>query len=339
MTDSIALGKTGETDAGRSFPPWSVHAITAGIVVVSLLLGFSFWADWFTSIDRIVCTICVAIGLIISISKSWWNSEQPTRVVAPAILWTFSLIFVGLAFTTGRPKFYAIAVGLAVAGWFAAQMKGESVGNAIAIGLALMVPALVKAFEERSAFAEIESIAVSVTSGLADVFSQYHYREGNTLYFGYGIADQFSCVGKWDSIVTFLGISLLCVFAFRRSLVSGLATCSLAFFVWIAVRAAAWVIMSLIVSSTQQVTESAPITVMNWTLSLEIGLFLFGGLVIVSLDQLFSSLLAPIPIEFINPDFPLVAIFWNAVVGLPSLNPEVPSRAMEIEDFAEDFPV
>jgi hypothetical protein len=78
---------------------------------------------------------------------------------------------------------------------------------------------------------------------------------------------------------------------------------------------------------------------MNWTFGIEIGLFLIGALLIISLDQLFSSLLAPIPVEFINPDFPLVAIFWNAMVGLPSLNPEVPSRAMEIEDYAEEFPV
>jgi hypothetical protein len=339
MTDSIALSETGTNVSGRSLPSWAVHAVSIGIIAICLLLGSSFWADWFTSIDRIVCTICVAIGLIISISKSWWNSDQPARIVAPCVLWLLAAVFVGLAITTSRPKFFALALGLSVAGWFAAQMKGESVGNAIAIGLAFMVPALVRAFEERKAFADIESIAVSVTSGLADVFGQSHYREGNTLYFGYGIADQFSCVGKWDSIVTFLGISLLCVFAFRRSLVSGFATCSLAFFVWIAVRATAWVVLSLIVSSTQQTSESAPITVMNWTFGLEIGLFLVGALLIISMDQLFSSLLAPIPIEFINPDFPLVAIFWNAVVGLPSLNPEVPSRAMEIEDFAEEFPV
>ena len=325
--------------AGRSLPPWAVHAVTIGIIAVSLLLGFSFWADWFTSIDRVVCTICVAIGLIISISKSWWNSDQPARVVAPCILWSLAIVFVGIAITTSRPKFFALSLGLSVAGWCASQMRGESVGNAIAIGLALMVPALVRAFEERNAFADIESISVNVTSGLADVFGQSHYREGNTLYFGYGIADQFSCVGKWDSIVTFLGISLLCVFAFRRSLLSGLATCSLAFFVWIAVRATAWVVLSLIVSSTQKTGELAPVMVMNWTFGLELGLFVVGALLIISMDQLFSSLLAPIPIEFINPDFPLVAIFWNSVVGLPSLNPEVPSRAMEIEDFEEEFPV
>lgn len=336
MTDSIALGESGKTASGRSLPTWAVHAITIGIVATSLLLGFSFWADWFTSIDRIVCTICVAVGLIISISRSWWNSDKPARVVAPGLLWSFSAIFVGIAIATSRPKFYAIALGLSVAGWFAAQMKGESVGNAIAIGLAFMVPALVKAFEERNAFASIESIAVSVTSGLADVFAQYHFREGNTLYFGYGIADQFSCVGKWDSIVTFLGISLLCVFAFRRSLVSGLATCSLAFFVWIAVRAAAWVVLSLIVSSTEQNNESSPMAVMHWNTTLEVSLFLIGALLIVSLDQLFSSFLAPIPIEFINPDFPLVAIFWNSIVGLPNLNPEVPSLATGVEDFNED---
>jgi hypothetical protein len=339
MNESMALGETRATaPARRSLPTGVVHGVTAGLVFVSVTLGFSFWADWFTSIDRIVCTICVAIGLIISISRSWWNSDQVSRVASPSILWGISLFFLMLAVTTSRPKFCAIALGLAVAGWFAAQMKGESVGNAIAIGLAFMVPALVKAFEERNAFVQIESLAVSVTSGLADVFGQSHYREGNTLYFGYGIADQFSCVGKWDSIVTFLGISLLCVFAFRRNLISGLATCSLAFFVWIAVRATAWVILSLIVSSSQQTNATAPVTVMNWSFSLEIGLFLLGGLFIVSLDQLFGSLLAPIPVEFINPDFPLVALFWNSLVGLPSLNPEIPTRSMDIEDFAEDYP-
>ena len=76
--------------------------------------------------------------------------------------------------------------------------------------------------------------------------------------------------------------------------------------------------------------------VMHWNTTLEVSLFLIGALLIVSLDQLFSSFLAPIPLEFINPDFPLVAISWNSIVGLPNLNPEVPSLATAVEDFNED---
>jgi hypothetical protein len=304
------------------------HAVTLTLMLLSLLIGIGFWRDWFSTVDRFVCTICVFSGLAIALVRCFWDSDQPARRAGPIFFWSFAGAILAISAVTGRPKLAGIAMGMAAIGWFCHQIRGESHSNAIALGLAFMIPSLVDACKDRGAFDATESVAVDVTSGLADALLQSHQRVGNTIQFGHGVADKFSCEGNWDSIVTFMGISMFCIYAYRRNFLSGLITFSLAFFVWIALRGTAWVTLSTMATYQEEWVA--------WSVGLEIFLFLVGAAFIVSLDQFFAMLLQPIPPEFINPDFPLVATCWNWIVGLPKLTTTVPVREFQADEIEED---
>ena len=99
--------------------------------------------------------------------------------------------------------------------------------------------------------------------------------------------------------------------------------------VWIAVRATAWVGLAWMGIRNGIWYE--------WSFGFELGLFVLGAILVVSLDQLTSAFLEPIPFEFINTDFPLFAFMWNWVCGLPSLTVNVPQRDAEFGEVEDDF--
>lgn len=301
------------------------HLITAILIALCLVLGLSFWRDWLSSIDRVVCTGCVMLGLLVALARSRWkSSETPGRWAVPILFWSIAGLVILFALATMRLKLCGIALGFAVAGWCSCRIRGESVAHALTLGMAFMIPSLVDACKDRGAFEWAESIAIQITSGLADALSQSNLRVDNTIMFGHGIADRFSCEGNWDSIVTFMGISFFCIYVFRRRLLNSVITLALAFVVWMAVRGAAWVTLSLIAS--QPGGEW-----IEWSVGLEILLFVIGAILIFSVDQFFGALLEPIPDEFINPDFPLAALCWNWIVGLPNLSASVPVRDVQAD--------
>lgn len=318
-----------QSPARAGVPNMIAHAVTGTLMFLSLVIGLGFWRDWFSSVDRLVCTVFVFLGLAIALYRCFWGSDQPPRRVGPIAFWSLAAVILLFSTVSGRPKLAGIAMGMAAIGWFCHQIRGESHSNAIALGLAFMVPSLVDACKARGAFDATESIAVDVTSGLADALLQSHLRVGNTIQFGHGVADKFSCEGNWDSIVTFMGISMFCIYAYRRNLVSGLITFSLAFVVWIALRGAAWVTLSTMATYQEEWVA--------WSVGLEVFLFVIGAIFIVSLDQFFAMLLQPIPPEFINPDFPLVTSCWNWIVGLPKLTTAVPVREFQADEIEEDY--
>ncbi|MCU0717654.1 MAG: hypothetical protein MUD03_16155 [Pirellula sp.] len=322
-----AMGSPSSARAG--VPNMIAHVVTFTLMFLSFVIGLGFWRDWFSSVDRLVCTVFVFLGLAIALYRCFWGSDQPARRVGPIAFWSFAAVILVFSTVSGRPKLAGIAMGMAAIGWFCHQIRGESHSNAIALGLAFMIPSLVDACKDRGAFDATESVAVDVTSGLADALLQSHLRVGNTIQFGHGVADKFSCEGNWDSIVTFMGISMFCIYAYRRNLINGLITFSLSFIVWMGLRGAAWVTLSTMATFQEEWVA--------WTVGLEIFLFIIGAIFIVSLDQFFAMLLQPIPAEFINPDFPLVATCWNWIVGLPKLTTAVPVRDFQADEIEEDY--
>ncbi|XZE36749.1 hypothetical protein SH501x_002333 [Pirellulaceae bacterium SH501] len=310
-------------------PNLIAHGVTFTLMFLSFVIGLGFWRDWFSSVDRLVCTVFVFLGLAIALYRCFWGSDQPSRRIGPIAFWSLAAVILLFSTVSGRPKLAGIAMGMAAIGWFCHQIRGESHSNAIALGIAFMIPSLVDACKDRGAFDATESVAVDVTSGLADALLQSHLRVGNTIQFGHGVADKFSCEGNWDSIVTFMGISMFCIYAYRRNLVNGLLTFSLAFIVWMALRGAAWVTLSTMATFQEEWVA--------WSMGLEIFLFIIGAIFIVSLDQFIAMLLQPIPSEFINPDFPLVATCWNWIVGLPKLTTAVPVRDFQADEIEEDY--
>lgn len=317
-TLELDVEKTQSVNMPRPAHVW-VEALSFAMLSAAVLVGIDFWRDWFSSIDRVICSVCVLIGLFVAFVRSDWIGERSLRRFFFAIsLFFAAAIVIVLSYSLGRPKLSGIACGLILAGWCSFRILGETVHQSLSLGLVFAIPSAIDAIAAREAFLRLETMAITLTSGLADAAEQSHVREGNKLIFGLGVADQFACLGKWDSVVSFFGIAVFCVLAFRRNLVSGVLTLALSGIVWMAVRAVAWVVLVWLGNTNGVWYE--------WSTGLEIGLFLIALVLVASIDQFFSALFEPIPFEFINADFPLVAFVWNWMCGLPKLTLSIPVR-------------
>jgi hypothetical protein len=324
-----------ELDENKAQPPRRVQPVQLWVEALSLVLlavaafvGIDFWRDWFSSVDRVICSVCVLIGLFVAFVRSDWNGEiSKRRLVLGLSFFIAGAIVIFLSNSLGRPKMTGIGCGLILAGWCTFRILGETVHHSLALGLVFAIPAAIDAIAARGAFLWLETQAITLTSGLADAVEQSHVREDNKLIFGLGVADQFECLGRWDSVVSFLGIAVFCVLAFRRSLVSGALTLALSGIVWIAVRGTAWVILAWLGNRNGVWYE--------WSAGLEVGLFLTALVLVVSIDQFLSVLLEPIPFEFINADFPLFAYLWNWMCGLPRLTLSIPVREDDFTDLTD----
>ena len=307
-----------------SYHPW-IELLLIPLLAAAVYFGIDFWKDWFSSVDRVICSVCVLIGLIVAFGRSAWGGRRSSSRFAFAGLLCFAAsIVIFASYNLGRPKLSGISCGLILAAWCILRILGESYQHSLSLGLVFAIPSAVDAFAQRGAFDWLESVAIKFTSGLADAAELTHVQEGEKLIFGLGVADQFSCLGKWDSLLSLFGIAVFCVLSFRRNFVSGLFAIAISTCVWIAVRGSAWVVLAWLGNRNGIWHE--------WSPGLEIGLFFFGAILVVSIDQFISAILEPIPFEFVNLDFPLFAFAWNWLCGLPRLTVTVPQR----EDFSQD---
>jgi len=313
------------TIAVQSSPHFWIEVVAGALLIAAFFVGIDFWKEWFSSTDRIICSVCVGLGLMVALFRSNWQGElSRVRVAFAMILFVAAAATLATSFSLGRLKLSGIACGLILAAWCSLRVRGESLQHALSLGLVFAIPTAIDACAARGAFDWLESVSISVTSGLADAAEQSHVREGDRLLFGLGVADQFSCLGEWDSVVSFFGIAVFCVLSFRRNLLAGAITLVMSAVVWIAVRGSAWVAIAWL-GNVNQVWY-------DWSPGLVILLFAIGAILLISIDQFFSTLLEPIPFEFINTDFPLFAFLWNWICGLPKLTVSVPQR----EDFSQD---
>ena len=302
-----------------------IEASCLGLLLLAVIVGADFCREWFSSLDRVLCSIFAFIGLCVALVRSDWNGERSRHRLALGLaLLSGATVVLFLSYFLARPKMSGIACGLILAGWCVFRVLSESVYQSLTLGLVFAIPAGIDAIAARGAFVGLESLAVAVTSGLADAAELSHVQEGNKLIFGLGVADQFTCLGKWDSVLSFFGIALFCVLVFRRNLVCGALSLALSAIVWIAVRGTAWVALAWLGNQNGVWYE--------WSAGLEIGLFLIALILVSSIDQFFAALFEPIPFEFINADFPLLAYLWNWMCGLPKLTLSIPVRD---DDFTE----
>ena len=307
-----------------SLQPWS-EVLSIVLLACAVFVGIDFWRDWFSSLDRVICSACLILGWIVAFSRSTWEGEQTrSRIIFAGLLFSLAAIFIGSSYYLAQPKLSGIACGLILAGWCSIRILGESYQHSFSLGLGFVIPSGIDALAARGAFHWLGSMAISVTSGLADLAEQANVREGEKLIFGQGVADQFSSLGNWDSVLSLFGVAVFCILSFRRNFLQGVVAIAMSALVWIAVRGSAWAVL-IWLGNRNGIWY-------NWSLGLAIGLFVLGAVLVVSIDQYFSALLEPIPFEFINLDFPLFAMIWNWLCGLPKLTVTVPQR----EEFAQD---
>jgi len=318
-----------ESGSSRSSGGLWIEVVAILLFIAALVAGLEFWKDWISSVDRMICTFCVSVGLIVAFCRSEWRGESSkARIFFGLALFCIAGAILGASYGLGRPKLAGIACGFTLAAWSSLRIVGESVQNSLSFGLVFGIPSLVDSIADRGGFDWLESVALYVTSGLADAVELSHVREGNKLLFGLGIADRFSCVDDWDSVLSFFSIAIFCILSFRRNLLGGVLTAILSVITWIAVRGTAWVAIVWLGNTRGIWYESS--------IGCEVGLFLFGALLVVSIDQFVAAMLEPIPLELTNLDFPLFLFLWNWICGLPKLTLSLPQRddnfSKEMED-------
>ena len=222
-----------------------IEVFAISLLAIAVFVGLDFWIDWFSSVDRVICSVCVLAGLFVAFFRSDWKGEpSQARLAFAGILCCLAVIIVCTSFFLGRPKLSGIACGLILAAWCSLRILGESYQHSLALGLVFGIPSAIDALAVRGGFAWVESVAISVTSGLADAADQPNVTEGDKIIFGKGVADKFSSIGEWDSLLSLVGVSVFCILAFRRNLLAGLFTIAFSAIVWIALRGSAWIVMA-----------------------------------------------------------------------------------------------
>lgn len=304
----------------------SLQGTAALLLGISVAVGWGFWMNWFSKTDSLVCSICLAAGFLIAFTRGMMLEPQHKRLIGPIIFLGIAFLVLFYSVVAGRPKLSCIAAGFSIAGWLAFVLRSESIFQALSLGVAFMVPSIVDACEQRGGFEFIETCALNLTSGLAEANSQFHIQRDGHIEFGHGVADRFSSVGRWDSILPFVGISFFCIYVFRRNLIPGVLVIVSAFLVWMAVRSTAWVAFSWYAEQYKIWPD--------WGMGTQLFLFSVGALMIICLDQFFGAFFEPIPTEFINEDLPLVATLWNGMVSLPSFSMKLPTRTIEQDEEA-----
>ena len=259
--------------------PW-VEALSVGLLVPAVYGGMDFWRDWFVSFDRVICSVFVLLGAIVGLVRSDWGSDRSlARFVLSLTFFAAAAGLIFLSKSLGSPWLSCIACGFVLAGWCSYRILGESVYYSASLGLIFAIPSFIDVLAAQGLFDWLEIQSATLASGLADTVELSHAREGSKIIFGLGTADQFGCQGKWDSVVSFFGIAVFCVLAFRRNLICGALTISLSGIVWIAVQGTAWVTLAWLGNRNGVWYE--------WSPELEIGLFLIAMVLVVSIDQFF----------------------------------------------------
>ncbi len=298
---------------------WLLDAVAMALVYVALIVGLDSWKSCLSSPDRTLCSVCLLLGICVALVRSnWQGTLSKLRVWFEIILFAVASLFLCIGLATSNPLWGGIAFGVIFAGWCVGRIRGESVSHALFLGLMFVVPFAIKPLADFGCFEWLESLTITMTSLLADAAGQPHASEDGAILFKQGIADHFSCIGAWDSLVSLFGVSLFCILAFRRNLLAATATVAMPVVVWAAVRSVAWVILSYLAYSNE--------TWYPWTFEMELGIFLLGATLVVSLDRFFANVFKPIPFGLFNTESPLGAFAWNWLCGLPQLELRIPKQ-------------
>ena len=323
---AITIEMEDRDDANISGPTnWSscwIELVSLALIVGSALPSHRFWQTLFSTADRTVLSVCIAAGLIIAIAQAAWRGNQSKwRIASAVLLWISALVLIGLSFGGDQLEFFQqplVAIGLAFAGWCTVRVRGESLAFALSLGGAITFPAGIEWMNRTGWDTLIESFAANLTAGLADASHFFNMREGSNIFFVNGVASRFSSIGELDSVVSFIAVGVFFLLVRRRNLLSAVVTIASSILVWLAVRAVAWVILLHLGARNGSWYE--------WSFQMELGCLIVGCLLIVSLQEFFSELLQPIPLEFSNTEFPLFTMGWNWLCGLPKLTVSVPQR-------------
>lgn len=314
-----------------------IELVSILLILIALVNLRTLLSTWLTSSDRLFFVFAMGLGLAFAFGRANWRGvENPWRLLRAAILWSFSIVCIlcGMITSENWSHFWmSCAIGMAVAAWLSVRVRGELVYFGISIGMTLAMPALIDLIGQSGIYKWLESAAIEMTNSLADSSGISNIQEEGTIVFERGVARDFSSVGSIGGLISLLGISMFCGLARRRNLVSFLLSFLSCAFVWLAVRTFLWLILVHIGSRYGMWVD--------WSTMTDVIGLVLGAILVISVESFFGAILMPIPLEYLNMDFPLISLGWNWICGLPRLTFSVPQRESDFGplegEFEEEF--
>ena len=287
------------------------------LAAVALYDGMDAWKSWFFSPDRRFFVLCAVVGIGIALLRSKWSgNEHRWKSWLASTLYASATLLILAGFTRTNPWWSGIPCSMIFAGWCIVRIRGESVVYNLFLGSVVAAPYIIEWMEAAGWFQWLESTVITMTALLADMASRPYARMEDGLLFRSGLVDRFACMGTWDSVITFLGVALFCILAFRRFLVSSSLLLFLSFVVWAVLRSSTIIAFLSVANDGGGARTFSSFMVFAMTC--------IGGYLVVSLDRMLAAILQPIPFKYFNTKSPFPALAWNWICGLPKLTVRIP---------------
>ena len=97
---------------------WLFDATALLLAFIALYAGLDFFDPWFSTYDRVLCSACIFVGLLVAFGRSTWQGERTKpRVLLSWALFGIAALQIGLGVALSNPNWTGVAFGAILAGW------------------------------------------------------------------------------------------------------------------------------------------------------------------------------------------------------------------------------
>ena len=222
-----------------------------------------------------------------------------------------SLISEAVGLSNEGSLWMGIAGFLILTGCCLARMRGDSLAYCIFVGLVISILASVEVLKDYGSFKALQSFSLWITSIVASQIGQTNVLVDDTILFRHFNADEFFCVGRWNSVLCYLGVGVFCVLSFGRRLVPAGLTLVASVMVWPVVICALYIAISFLAPESEMPSRS------TWSFYIELVASLLGVVVIIGVDCFVAAFFRPIPSKLLRSEDPFLSYVWNWLCELP----------------------
>ena len=120
---------------------WLFDATALLLTFIALYAGLDFFQAWFSTYDRVFCSACIFVGLLVAFRRSTWEGKRTKpREFLSWLLYGIGALQIGIGVALTNPNWTGIAFGAILAGWCVGRICGEPISHSLSLGLVLLVP-------------------------------------------------------------------------------------------------------------------------------------------------------------------------------------------------------
>lgn len=300
-----------------------VDFVAIALLLIAILLGIEFWRDWFRQVDQTLCAAFVVLGLFLYIASSARGVVQDKhRTIASWTAWALAIACI-IANALGFSVPANLSISLVVVGWMGLRLHSNSLGQAVFVGVLLMLPWSIVQLLHFGWLDWTSRMASLLSVRLLDAVGIAFATEGNSIWTERGVADAFGQSGEWNSPITLLGFAIGVLLFQHTNLVSAIITILLTPWTWIACRGG---IIAFVVCLSMQTGQWIPTNALWMAISFSIALLSIFGI-----SSFFNQIFNPLPMEAFNSESPTPCYLWNWFCFLPTLIYRVPETSVTAE--------